>query len=543
MSERLTSLHESEVELLNRSDEFDRVLAIDALDKVASKLDRVNEYAEGVRQASPELAVKIGAAAREIAMLLDQLNVPVRASIEQEEPQPSLPMVDVTEQVAPLVVTNESEVPQASTEPVEQQPEVATELNDRAKAWLREMLSDDWPAVLGLSETASVDDIAMRITTLIEIRKPNTPELAQTRIKEYLLGKSYDEIARMTNTTYANMSQFLKGSLRKRLAKLSAEHRTMPAAEPQPQSPPQLAQVQRPVVVPSPRTFVQPGYTPLRTAPGQKAEQSDDPENIVQRRENLTTTIVQQLELSGVEGAALNGFLDVKTKGDMTSSKEMVVDKVRRHIRPLIDSPDVGLTAEARTHLRRAFGAYTMMGDAQDKPPIPLKELVKSTRFNGQSQRIEQEVIEALEMIFAPTKKQKGHTVEQFLAAEADLLDQLYSNALRKVAQSGEYTEQEIEALKSYIDEIEEGKQRAVQEVSGALQKLQRKIVSNEGVSSGDAQVDTATKRFAMGSAGEVHLSVFAQQLAKDDSSVTLKKLLYAGLYSLYAAEPQERAS
>ena len=177
MSERLTSLHESEVELLNRSDEFDRVLAIDALDKVASKLDRVNEYAEGVRQASPELAVKIGAAAREIAMLLDQLNVPVRASIEQEEPQPSLPMVDVTEQVAPLVVTNESEVPQASTEPVEQQPEVATELNDRAKAWLREMLSDDWPAVLGLSETASVDDIAMRITTLIEIRKPNTPEL------------------------------------------------------------------------------------------------------------------------------------------------------------------------------------------------------------------------------------------------------------------------------------------------------------------------------------------------------------------------------
>ena len=146
-------------------------------------------------------------------------------------------------------------------------------------------------------------------------------------------------------------------------------------------------------------------------------------------------------------------------------------------------------------------------------------------------------------LIFAPTKKQKGHTVEQFLAAEADLLDQLYSNALRKVAQSGEYTEQEIEALKSYIDEIEEGKQRAVQEVSGALQKLQRKIVSNEGVSSGDAQVDTATKRFAMGSAGEVHLSVFAQQLAKDDSSVTLKKLLYAGLYSLYAAEPQERAS
>jgi hypothetical protein len=120
------------------------------------------------------------------------------------------------------------------------------------------------------------------------------------------------------------------------------------------------------------------------------------------RHVQVTDLIAAYVELEGAQRAALQSFLDPKSRGDMTTTKEEIVEKLRIIVRKGLDSPIIELAAAEAAQVRKVFGAYGDARSPRDMAPVPLVDMLKSLGQQIDRNAATGQLFDGLEKIFSP---------------------------------------------------------------------------------------------------------------------------------------------
>jgi hypothetical protein len=120
------------------------------------------------------------------------------------------------------------------------------------------------------------------------------------------------------------------------------------------------------------------------------------------RHVQVTDLIASYVELEGAQRAALQSFLDPKSRGDMTTAKEEIVEKLRVIVRNGLDAPVIELAAAEAAQVRKVFGAYGEVRNPRDMTPVPLVDILKSLGYQTDRNAATGQLFDGLEKIFSP---------------------------------------------------------------------------------------------------------------------------------------------
>lgn len=539
-------LTDSERQYIGEDNERKRAVAVGRLSELALAVQNTEQVLDALRETDVETARKIGKAAREVMTLLERLSIAEVVSDEQESvaaPEEMLHVEEVKpemqeEEQAPQHST-EVEVPVAELEP-EAEADVVSEIEasipESAQDWLQKILGDDWREKLGVKEGDSLEELAAKVLSGIRTRKgKGKPDnLYTNRIVALLQGqKAKDIAATEADITPAAIYQF-EVSLRKRL------NGTQPRGNDKPEA------THTPDPTPTPR---------LRVVPHQRTEavvtpDEDQDQELEQLPDHIrfAQLLEQQLELSTTERASLVGFLDPKSRGEMTNAKQSAIEKVVQYLRPRIENPEYMLTPEELKWVRQCFGIFVLNGTEATRPPVPLNELRRNIRDAKQGPRVEQAVFLSLQklLVEGPQATVKDLYSSDFMQAALNpetVSEERFSELRQELATMLEkrFDESVAHEINQAIenDTAPARIHTSSPSLREAFARIRQLIGGEAGTASttGDGDIDWALRRFV----AVARVGSMAAEMNKEEFNLYQRRVI-AGLYAnLQGDEGSER--
>jgi len=542
MAEHADYLTHDEREVLARRPELESADAIRGVAQLAVRLSGdLTTDMNRIRQADPELAMKLGRKTAQILALLESLPPALIAEVPVESEPIAEPEI-----IEPTVVA----VPQI-TNPTSEQMSPELEISKIGRRWLEKSFGTEWKDVVRLSPLDTIESISARIAAMVPSSTPEMQEKAIARITGRLKGLSVTETAALSANDTAAGAQVYLSVMSKKLGLLArpVSLRSVPTNE-------------SAVVVP---TYDFENETVDLDNQAEVIADIDEAERLEQEPKHvqLSVLIAEKLSFTESQQLALQSFIDPASSGTLSDQKREVVELVREEIRDKIDIEGFDLTDAERRWVRSSFGVYTAFNKPKDVTPLTLHEMMNNGRNPSQKNEIPGFVHAGLDKLFADPAEVVAveqtadilpatPSLEDFIraAVEPDTLTkeayQLYRAEVEKgLIDSGDFSVKQVAAL---MKRSRYGRNGEHQQVNGmlksALTKLMKKAMQDGGVDSGNPVIDSSFKKFILPNFMTSHLDAIKANLpeAMQQDPEIVERVILAGMYSLYTSQEQQVA-